>query len=173
MHATIELALDTTIQLLSGPSGSGKTTELYRLRGALRDAGYHVVIFDIDEYVNESSPIVVAHASKLKFRSHHLIYTVPTYLQFTAPGALPYDSRVLPVPVPHVRPRANADRRPLPTRLPSSTRWSGADSRLSASSLSRRNSMGSSKPRAGICATCSPCCVKWSTSRCGDPCRCP
>ncbi|MGH3886776.1 MAG: hypothetical protein ACRDSZ_09435, partial [Pseudonocardiaceae bacterium] len=247
--ATIELALDTTTQLLSGPSGSGKTTELCRLRGELVDAGFHAAIFDIGSYVNESSPIdvteflialalgahdvrgapgagkgpgftgrlrgllnrlkisvdvpglsatvsreglgveamgasvevdlarelksseavvtelrdkltyhigqlyeevaaflrtllpaddpgqgsvlivdgleklrgtsvndaevqesvqalFVAHASKLKFRSHHMIYTVPTYLQFTAPGALPFDSRVLPVPVPHVRPRA-------------------------------------------------------------------
>ena len=247
--ATIELAFDTTTQLLSGPSGSGKTTELYRLRGELVEAGYHATIFDIGAYVNESSPIdvteflialalgahdvlgapdtdtrtgftgrlrrlldrlkisldvpglsasvsrdgleveamgasvefdlqrelkssesvvaelrrkltyhigrlyeevadsltallpaedpglgsvlivdgleklrgtsendlkvqesvqalFVAHAGKLRFRSHHMIYTVPTYLQFTAPGALPFDSRVLPVPVPHVRPRS-------------------------------------------------------------------
>lgn len=245
--ATIDLAFDTTTQLLSGPSGSGKTTELHRLRGELREAGFQAAIFDIGGYVNESSPIdvteflialalgahdtlgtpesaqgpgftgrlrallnrlkisvevpglsvsasrdgaqvetmgaslgvelqrelkssesvvtelrrkltyhighlyeevadflatllpdepgqgsvlivdgleklrgtsendrdvqesiqalFVAHASKLRFRSHHLIYTVPTYLQFTAPGALPFDSRVLPVPVPHVRPR--------------------------------------------------------------------
>ena len=246
--ATIELAFDTITQLLSGPSGSGKTTELNRLRGELAQAGYHVALFDIGSYVNESSPIdvteflialalgahdvlgapdtargpgfgarlrrlldrlkisvdvpglsatvspdglaveamgaavevelqrelkssesvvtelrrkltyhigrlyeevadflttllpaddpgqgsvlivdgleklrgtsendvavqesvqalFVAHASKLRFRSHHMVYTVPTYLQFTAPGALPYDSRVLPVPVPHVRPR--------------------------------------------------------------------
>ncbi|MGH3998963.1 MAG: hypothetical protein ACRDTJ_16085, partial [Pseudonocardiaceae bacterium] len=246
--ATIELALDTTTQLLSGPSGSGKTTELCRLRGELVDAGFHAAIFDVGSYVNESSPIdvteflialalgahdvlgapetddepgfvgrlrrlldrlkisvevpglsatvsgdglginamgasvevelqrelkssesvvtelrrkltyhigrlyeevaaflttllpvdepgqgsvlivdgleklrgtsendlavqesvqalFVAHSSKLKFSSHHMIYTVPTYLQFTAPGALPFDSRVLPVPVPHVRPR--------------------------------------------------------------------
>ncbi|MGH3869281.1 MAG: hypothetical protein ACRDQ4_24885 [Pseudonocardiaceae bacterium] len=246
--ATIELAIDTTTQLLSGPSGSGKTTELYRLKGELEDRGFHATIFDVGAYVNESSPIdvteflialalgahdmlgapdadprpgfvgrlrrlldrlkisvdvpglsanvsrdgleieamgtsievelqrelkssesvvtelrnkltyhighlydevadflrtllpfdepgqgsvlivdgleklrgtrvndvavqesvqelFVAHASKLKFRSHHMIYTVPTYLQFTAPGALPFDSRVLPVPVPHVRPR--------------------------------------------------------------------
>jgi hypothetical protein len=247
--ATIELAVDTTTQLLSGPSGSGKTTELYRLKGALERNGFHTTIFDIGAYVNESSPIdvteflialalgaqdvlgvpeaagekpgfasrlrrfldrlkisvevpglsasvsreglevdamgasvdvelqrelkssesvvaelrrkltyhigrlydevadflitllptvdpdqgsvlivdgleklrgtsendfavqesiqtlFIAHASKLKFGSHHVIYTVPTYLQFTAPGALPYESRVLPVPVPHVRPR--------------------------------------------------------------------
>jgi DNA polymerase III delta prime subunit len=238
--ATIELAIDTTTQLLSGPSGSGKTTELYRLRGELRQADYHAEIFDVGTYVTEflialalgahdvlgapgagngpgfvgrlrrlldrlkisvdvpglsatvsrenleiealggsvevelqrelkSSEAVVtelrskltyhigrlyeevaaflttllpvedpgqgsvlivdgleklrgtsendlavqesvqalfvAHAGKLKFHSHHLIYTVPTYLQFTSPGALPFDSRVLPVPVPHVRPR--------------------------------------------------------------------
>ncbi|MGH3800905.1 MAG: hypothetical protein ACRDTD_12345, partial [Pseudonocardiaceae bacterium] len=60
-----------------------------------------------DAEVQESvQALFVAHASKLKFRSHHMIYTVPTYLQFTAPGALPFDFRVLPVPVPHVRPRA-------------------------------------------------------------------
>ncbi|MGB6164667.1 MAG: hypothetical protein WCF33_20645 [Pseudonocardiaceae bacterium] len=246
--ATIELAIDTTTQLLSGPSGSGKTTELYRLKDALERNGFEATIFDVGAYVNESSPIdvteflialalgahdalgaheadskpgfvgrlrrllasltisvdvpglsasvsrdgleveamgtsvevelqrelkssesvvaelrrkltyhigrlyeevaaflstllpaedpgqgsvlivdgleklrgtsendlavqesvqalFVAHASKLKFGSHHMIYTVPTYLQFTTPGALPFDSRVLPVPVPHVRPR--------------------------------------------------------------------
>lgn len=59
-----------------------------------------------DRAVQESiERLFVAHASKLKFRSHHVIYTVPTYLMFTNPGALPYSSRVLPVPVPHVRPR--------------------------------------------------------------------
>ena len=59
-----------------------------------------------DVVVQESvQALFVAHATKLKFGSHHMIYTVPTYLQFTAPGALPFDSRVLPVPVPHVRPR--------------------------------------------------------------------
>jgi hypothetical protein len=59
LKATIELALDTTTQLLSGPSGSGKTTELYRLKGELEDAGFHAAIFDIGSYVNESSPIDV------------------------------------------------------------------------------------------------------------------
>jgi hypothetical protein len=59
-----------------------------------------------DVAVQESvQALFVAHASKLKFCSHHMIYTVPTYLQLTAPGALPFGSRVLPVPVPHVRPR--------------------------------------------------------------------
>lgn len=59
MLATIDLALDTTTQLLSGPSGSGKTTELNRLRGDLRAAGYQVAMFDIADYVSMSSPISV------------------------------------------------------------------------------------------------------------------
>jgi hypothetical protein len=45
--------------------------------------------------------LFVNHASKLKFASHHLVYTVPTYLQFTSPGALPYNARLF-VPVPHL-----------------------------------------------------------------------
>jgi hypothetical protein len=251
LQATIELAFDTTTQLLSGPNGSGKTTELNRLRGELRKRGYLVTTVNIRDYVNESSPIdvtefliglalaandaydlppsatrpdfgvrlggllrrlkvsvemagakadisseglsvgapgisasvslkselkssepfvselrsklsyhvgelyddvaaflaellsvgvantepsgavlivdgleklqgtstndrevqesverlFVAHASKLMFPSHHVIYTAPTYLMFTNPGALPYSSRVLPVPVPYVLPR--------------------------------------------------------------------
>jgi hypothetical protein len=62
-----------------------------------------------DTDVQESAEqLFVGQSGRLKFRSHHMIYTVPTYLQFTSPGALPYDLRV-PVPVPHVRPRKGAD----------------------------------------------------------------
>ncbi len=57
--ATIELAIDTTTQLLSGPSGSGKTTELNRLKGELERKGFHAEIFDVGAYVNESSPVDV------------------------------------------------------------------------------------------------------------------
>lgn len=252
MMATIQLAVDTTTQLLSGPPGAGKTTELYRLRGELAKDGYRAALIDIYQYVNGSSPVDVTdflialalgahdtlggndktqarsggrlrdmlsrlsidldvagfsakvssdrvalggpgasvgvdlqrelkgsqpfvaqlreklayrvgelydevaeflssslpddqghgvvlivdglerlsgtlaedflvqasieamfvnHASKLKFASHHMVYTVPPSLQFTASGALPYDGRVLPVPVPHVsaRPGQSAD----------------------------------------------------------------
>ena len=57
------------------------------------------------EEVQESiERLFVAHASKLKFPSHHVVYTVPTILLFTNPGALPYEGRV-PVPVPSVRSR--------------------------------------------------------------------
>lgn len=48
--------------------------------------------------------LFVNHAAKMRFASHHMIYTVPTYLQFIAPGVLPFDS-VQFVPVPHVRSR--------------------------------------------------------------------
>jgi len=63
-----------------------------------------------DAVVQQSAEeLFVGHATELKFRSHHMIYAVPTYLLFTAPGALPYDSRVLQVPVPHVVPREGED----------------------------------------------------------------
>lgn len=305
LMATIELAVDTTTQLLSGPSGSGKTTELHRLRGELDGAGYHAALFDIGAYVNESSPIdvteflialalgahdvlgppepdkgpgfvdrlrrllsglkisvdvpglsatvsrdsvavgamgasvevdlqrelkssesvvaelrskltyhigqlyeevaaflttllpaddqgqgsvlivdgleklrgtsendvmvqesiqalFVAHASKLRFGSHHLVYTVPTYLQFTAPGALPFDSRVLPVPVPHVRPRPGEARTPSPRRSPSCGRSCPVDSRSIGSSQTI-SSIRSSRRPGGTCVICLPCYVKWST----------
>lgn len=59
-----------------------------------------------DERVQASvEGLFVHHADKLRFKSHHMVYTVPTYLLFTAPGALPYDGRVRPVPIPHVRNR--------------------------------------------------------------------
>lgn len=46
--------------------------------------------------------LFVQHARRLRFDSHHTVYTVPVYLQFTAPGALSFDGAVRPVPVPHV-----------------------------------------------------------------------
>lgn len=62
---------------------------------------------DNDERVQASvEGLFVHHADKLRFKSHHMVYTVPTYLLFTAPGALPYNGRVRPVPIPHVRNRA-------------------------------------------------------------------
>ncbi len=61
---------------------------------------------DDDEEVQASvQRLFVNHASRLKFTAHHTVYTVPTYLQLTTPGALPYDSRVHPVPVPHLTTR--------------------------------------------------------------------
>jgi hypothetical protein len=60
-----------------------------------------------DEVVQASvEGLFVQHADKLRFTSHHTVYTVPTYLLFTAPGALPYDGRVQPVPIPQLRNRA-------------------------------------------------------------------
>ncbi len=250
IYSLIDLALEPTTQLLSGPSGSGKTTELKRLSGRLREAGFTVVMVDILGCVNQSSEIdvteflialalafdgglglpeeaarwegrfwtflrrmkvdvgvgpvtasgsgegfavevpgmsveldlakevksseqfvaelrrklafhlgelreevadycrervgqyreqhpdsagvvmivdslekvrgttendervqasierlLVHHSDKLRFDSHHMVYTVPPYLMFTDPGLLPYDGSVHPVPVPHVRNR--------------------------------------------------------------------
>lgn len=48
--------------------------------------------------------LFVNHAAKMRFASHHMVYTVPTYLQFISPGALPFESTQF-VPVPHVRAR--------------------------------------------------------------------
>lgn len=70
---------------------------LERLRGATED----------DHEVQASvQRLFVNHASRLKFASHHTVYTVPTYLQLTTPGALPYDSRVHPMPVSHLTTRS-------------------------------------------------------------------
>ena len=69
---------------------------LEKLRGASEDD------LEVQDSVQR---LFVNHASRLKFTSHHTVYTVPTYLQLTTPGALPYDSRVHPVPVPHLTTR--------------------------------------------------------------------
>ncbi|HET9257248.1 MAG TPA: hypothetical protein VFO16_18900 [Pseudonocardiaceae bacterium] len=303
LMATIELAFDTTTQLLSGPSGSGKTTELYRLRGELAQAGYHAAIFDIGSYVNESSPIdvteflialalgahdvlgdpqaeqkpgflgrlagllkrlkvsldvpglsttvsseglevealgasvefdlarelkssesvvaelrskltyhigqlyeevadflttllpaddpgqgsvlivdgleklrgtsvnditvqesiqalFVAHASKLKFRSHHMIYTVPTYLQFTSPGALPFDSRVLPVPVPHVRPHPGHSADTVLTTIMELKEV--VSRRIPVDQIFASGQLDAIIQASGAtCVICSRCCVRW------------
>ncbi len=261
IHATIDLELNTTTQLLSGPRGSGKTTELTRLKGALEQDGFTVAMVDILQFINQSMPVDVAdflvalalgvgeqlpsadpeaagfghrfqrflsrlsidlkagpvgisaskekasvsafgvtvnadlkqdlkgsqvfvtelrqklasqiprlrdeiadyfqelvsenltrnpdsrgvvvivdsleklrgtlendaevqasveglfvhHADKLRFSTHHMVYTVPTYLLFTAPGMLQYNGPVRPVPIPHLRNRygevdANSER---------------------------------------------------------------
>ena len=89
--------------------------ELSRIAAAGRNCAGSVLIIDgleklqgtsqNDKAVQESiERLFVSHASKLKFASHHVVYTVPTYLLFTNPGALPFDKRV-PVPVPAVTPR--------------------------------------------------------------------
>ncbi|MCP4662421.1 MAG: hypothetical protein GY856_44045 [bacterium] len=49
-----------SVQLLSGFRGTGKSTELRRLRKRLREAGYLVVLCDIEDYVNLSTPVDVS-----------------------------------------------------------------------------------------------------------------
>lgn len=69
---------------------------LEKLRGTLEN----------DEHVQTSiEALFVQHADKLRFSSHHTVYTVPTYLLLSAPGSLPYNGPVRPVPIPQLRNR--------------------------------------------------------------------
>ena len=67
-----------------------------------------VLIVDSLEKLRESKSVqqlFLRDSDKLRFASHHVVYTAPPYLLFTDPGALPYDGPVQPVSVPHVRDR--------------------------------------------------------------------
>ncbi len=67
-----------------------------------------VLIVDSLEKLRDAASVqrlFLRDSEKLRFSSHHVVYTVPPYLLFTDPGALPYDGSVRPVPVPHVRNR--------------------------------------------------------------------
>jgi hypothetical protein len=81
LRATIELAFDTTTQLLSGPNGSGKTTELLRLRGELREHGYLVTMVNIKDYVNESSPVDITEFLIALALAAHDAYGLPVGTQ--------------------------------------------------------------------------------------------
>lgn len=59
MQATVEWTVGASVQLFSGFRGSGKSTELRRLRARLRGAGYLVLLFDAEEYLNVSLPVDV------------------------------------------------------------------------------------------------------------------
>jgi hypothetical protein len=56
---SIEWTPGNSVQLFSGFRGTGKSTELRRLRTRLRDANYHVVMLDIEDYLNTSAPVDV------------------------------------------------------------------------------------------------------------------
>jgi len=53
----IEWTPGESVQLFSGFRGMGKSTELRRLRKDLKDDGYLVVLCDIEEYLNTSTPV--------------------------------------------------------------------------------------------------------------------
>ncbi|GAA0357426.1 hypothetical protein NE235_36475 [Actinoallomurus spadix] len=59
MQTTVEWTIETSVQLFSGFRGTGKSTELRRLRKRLRDAGYIVLLFDAEDYLNLSIPVDV------------------------------------------------------------------------------------------------------------------
>jgi hypothetical protein len=59
MQWTIEATVGASVQLFSGFRGSGKSTELRRLRRRLQAGGYTVLLVDVEDYLNLSSPIDV------------------------------------------------------------------------------------------------------------------
>lgn len=56
----IEWTPGKSVQLLSGFRGTGKSTELRRLRKRLQDSGYLVVLCDVEDYINLSTPIDIS-----------------------------------------------------------------------------------------------------------------
>jgi hypothetical protein len=56
----IEWTSGEGVQLFSGFRGSGKSTELRRLRKRLQDSGYLVVLCDMEDYINLSTPIDIS-----------------------------------------------------------------------------------------------------------------
>jgi energy-coupling factor transporter ATP-binding protein EcfA2 len=62
----------------------------------------HGTVANDDEVQASVEGLFVHHSSKLRFGSHHMVYTVPAYLAFTDPGRLPFDGPVRQVPIPQV-----------------------------------------------------------------------
>ena len=60
MARAIEWTPGQSVQLLSGFRGIGKSTELRRLRQRLRQAGYVVVVTDIEDYLSTSEPVEIS-----------------------------------------------------------------------------------------------------------------
>jgi hypothetical protein len=60
MARAIEWTPGQSVQLFSGFRGTGKSTELRRLRKRLIEAGYLVVLCDVEDYVNLSIPVDVS-----------------------------------------------------------------------------------------------------------------
>ncbi|MCP5519959.1 MAG: hypothetical protein H7A46_00255 [Verrucomicrobiales bacterium] len=56
----VEWTPGQSVQLLSGFRGTGKSTELRRLRERLQGAGYLVVLCDVEDYINLSTPVDVS-----------------------------------------------------------------------------------------------------------------
>ncbi len=60
MARAIEFTPGESVQLLSGFRGSGKSTELRRLKKRLETSGYLVVLYDIEDYLNTSTPVDIS-----------------------------------------------------------------------------------------------------------------
>lgn len=60
MARTIEWTSGESVQLFSGFRGTGKSTELRRLRRQLQQSNYVVLLCDIEDYLNLSTPVDVS-----------------------------------------------------------------------------------------------------------------
>lgn len=60
MARAIEWIPGQSVQLFSGFRGTGKSTELRRLRQQLKASGYTVLLCDIEDYLNLSTPVDVS-----------------------------------------------------------------------------------------------------------------
>jgi hypothetical protein len=56
----IEWTPRKSVQLLSGFRGTGKSTELRRLKAQMQASGYSVVLCDVEDYINLSTPIDIS-----------------------------------------------------------------------------------------------------------------
>jgi predicted AAA+ superfamily ATPase len=57
MFKTISYSDQNTHHLFTGHRGCGKSTELLRLKARLEEAGFHVVYFAVDEYLDPNDLI--------------------------------------------------------------------------------------------------------------------
>lgn len=56
----VEWTPGDSVQLLSGFRGTGKSTELRRLRARLQSRGYEVLLCDLEDYLNMSTPVDIS-----------------------------------------------------------------------------------------------------------------
>lgn len=69
----------------------------------------HGTVANDDRVQASVESLFVHHSSKLRFSSHHMVYTVPAYLAFIDPGMLPFDGPVRSVPIPQVATAAGTE----------------------------------------------------------------
>jgi len=60
MAWSIESTPGESVQLLSGFRGTGKSTELKRLKNRLEESGYTVILCDVEDYLNLTTPVDIS-----------------------------------------------------------------------------------------------------------------